>query len=210
MIPNRFILAFLLASGVSLRAADTGGYLNIDGGYNYANDLSVEASGTEQTATGTFDLQSGFWVGVGQGFILNRFLALELETGFVYNPIDGENVAEFEAWYGHVPLMLSAVYRREFDNGLAPFIGIGGGGSVGIFNLDVTTEDLTIRETNVKVVPAGQAFAGLRYQFNDRISLGVIYKFFATTESNYDIRGLRFDFDPVRNHFIGLRLSVSY
>ena len=208
MTTPRLISFLLLAFTLVLRGADSGGYLNFEVGLNIANDLETDATSGGVSASGELKLDPGFRIGIAQGFILNRLLALELESGFVYNPIDIDDADD--AWFGQVPILLNLVFRYDCECRFTPFIGVGGGGSASIFDITVPTGTGSASDTEINFVPAWQGIAGVRYQFNDHLALGAIYKYFGTGSPKFDIGGGELEMDPVHNHFIGLHLNFTY
>ena len=107
----------------------------ISGGANFVPDFETEVTGSASTASGIFDLKTGFRATVGYEFIVNDLMSVEIESGFLYNEIDNEGIDEFEAWYGQLPALVNLVFHYEFQSGWTPFIGVGGGVTVGILDL---------------------------------------------------------------------------
>src|SRR3954469_2475822 len=100
-------------------------YFNFDAGANAMQDVhqqfrSVPFNGIERD----LDMNVGFRVNIAEGFSFNRFVSAELEAGFAYNEL-----RHSDDWFGQLPLLLNVIFKYDFDSGLTPFIGAGGGGS---------------------------------------------------------------------------------
>ena len=64
-------------------------------------------------------------------------------------------------------------------------------------------------------VPAAQVFVGLRYDFNDRCSVGVTYRLLATARQEWDVdwwtgQDFRVGVDSVRMHSICLAFTARF
>ena len=180
------------------------GYFNFDAGLNLAQDVDVEVPGFGE-ATGGLD--PGFRVSTVGGYILNDLLSLEVETGFVYNELE-----DFDGWLGHVPILGSLVFRYECECGLTPFIGVGGGGAVSIFQETVQFFPGlgSETETDTDFVIAWQAQAGLRYRVNEALAVGFLYKYFGTDGPEIDSFGFTRDIEINHNHYLGLQLNYRF
>ena len=182
-----------LAFSPATRAAEAGSYLNIDAGVNFVHDITI--MGTE------IDMDPGFRVGIAPGLILNRALALEFETGFIYNEPDGAG----DEWVGHVPLMPSLILRHDFENGLTPFLGVGAGGTVSFIQAEFIET-----ESDVTFAFAWQAQTGLRYRINDNLDLGAVYKYLGVLDPEFELFGVDFEVENVHNHFIGIQFNLDF
>ncbi len=183
-------------------------YLKIDGGANIMQDATVEGiNGTTFSPIGLWDvpeaevksfdaeLDTGFRLGLIAGYNLNEWVALEFESGFMYNGIKDSD----DAWLGSVPLMANVVFRFENETKLVPYIGGGGGGALTMFNDSYDSDS--------DFVYAWQAKAGVAYNLNDNVSVELVYKLFATGDQEY------FDAFKVKDvmaHFIGIGFSCKF
>ena len=179
-----------LTSAGGVQAADTGSYLKLDGGANIAQDVSINGFDLE--------LDTGFRFGIAPGVILNDLLSVELETGFVYNEFTDSG----GDWLGHVPFLVSLIVQRNFDFGLTPFIGVGAGGVMSI--IDVADEN----DTSFAFAWQGQA--GLRYNFNEHTSVGVVYKYLGVNDPEFELFGIDFEVENVHNHYIGAQFNFNF
>lgn len=186
--------ALLLVAASSDAASDSKLYFNFDAGLNLAEDVDVEFPGFGEATGG---LEPGFRVSTAGGFILNDLLSLEVETGFVYNDLE-----DFDGWLGHVPILGSLVFRYECECGWTPFIGVGGGGAVSIFEETVRFSPTSTSETesDTDFVIAWQGQVGLRYQVNEALSVGFLYKYFGTDGPEIEMFGVTRDIEINHNH----------
>jgi len=135
------------------------------------------------------ELSAGMAFDFAAGYRITPWLLLEGELGFTYNEIESVgNWSYPDSALSQMSMMVNAEFSYPFGR-LVPFAGIGGGGvysSVSFGNYyyyygsdsDGWGDDF---------VPAAQAFAGLRFEFNPNWSAGVTYRFLATPGQNWDV-----------------------
>jgi opacity protein-like surface antigen len=211
--PTNSIARGLLASALLIIAAlplTLHGAELISVGANFVPDLEVNVTGTPSSASGTFDIKTGFRGTLGYEFVVHDLLSVELESGFLYNEIDNEGIAGFDAWFGQVPALVNLVFHYQFESGWTPFAGIGGGVTASILDFSFTSGGSPVEESNVTLVPAWQVLGGLRYRFNDNWAMDVVYKYLETGGPEIRVGNEKFRFDTVHNHFVGLQLNYSY
>src|SRR5216110_2631804 len=113
------------AAGMTLAGAqsaeDSGHYFKFDVGPNYTGALHQEFKSVPLER----DLKMNLGVrgSVAEGFALNRFLAVELETGAAWNELDHSS-----DWLMQVPILANVVLRYDFK-GWMVYVGAGGGGA---------------------------------------------------------------------------------
>ena len=183
-------LAFTLIVAGSLPAfgQSTGFYVKADVGGNITQDANLReffgpvASGTKVK----FD--PGFRAGLAGGYQLTDWFAPEVEVGFLENRIDSITGADrvHNAWFANVPFLVNGKLQYPNSSPLTPYVGAGVGFSESI--IDVGRIDLggTSLHGNISdTVFAWQAFAGLRYRFNDSMGLSVEYRYFAADGASW-------------------------
>ena len=97
---------------------------------------------------------------------------------------------------------------------MTPYIGAGVGGANSVFDTDSFTDGSTIVSgSESDVVFAWQAFAGLRFQLNSRMSFGIGYKYFATGNPTFSYPpSPNFDvgFQGVRTHSVLFTFQMNF
>ena len=167
-------------SGISARAADgPGPYFKAEIGPNIPEDVTLRDF--LGLGGGKIEFDPGMRLAIGGGYAFNDFIAIGGETGASFNYIDnisGGFRGEGDSSIGQVPLLGNIIFKFPNPTGLVPFIGAGAGVSFAYFNADdLVFEDTIVDGSEVDAVFAWQAFAGLKYALNDRMSLGLTYKY---------------------------------
>lgn len=140
------------------------------------------ASGSE------VDFDPGIRLGFRTGYGLTDWFAAEAEIGLMANTIDSiTGATEADATLSNLPLLFNArIQFPQFDR-LMPYFGGGLGFSVAVLDADdITISGGSLDGTMSDVVFAYQAFAGLRYKLNENMGLSVEYRYFATTDPEWE------------------------
>jgi opacity protein-like surface antigen len=162
----------------------------------------------------TLDLDPGIRFGVAGGAMFGEFFGLELETGWIINEID--SITGFDEVDGHVsqvPFLVNAMFQFKNPTGLTPFLGAGAGGSATGINLDdADAGGFEVDGSAGDVVFAWQAFGGLKYELNDHLSVGIIYKYFWSGDAEWEVEDTSqdIDFEGTRTHSISAVVSFSF
>jgi len=183
-------IATLFTSAAGARAGDMGsnGYMAWDAGATFQQDATLRQS-TVPTYTATF--KTGVRGDMVVGGNLNDTLFMELEVGFMWNPMDkvgGTSLSSIDQSVDmySVPVLMNLVYEIPTKSALTPYLGIGAGANVGI--MDFKDSGSTYSDTDV--APAFQAEAGLKYALTKWASIGVAYKFYGTLDQRYYLRSI--------------------
>jgi opacity protein-like surface antigen len=188
-----------LAGAACGRAADPGPYLKLELGPTLVEDATLRDF-VGVTSGNKVEFDPGFRFSVGGGFAFNDFVAIGGETGFSYNSFDrisGGFFREGDSGVGNVPLMGTIVLKFPNQSRLVPFVGAGAGVSFTYFSADAlvfdptpggATGDETIvdGDSDADTVFAWQLFGGLKYALNDRMSLGLTYKYMRTEGADWE------------------------
>jgi opacity protein-like surface antigen len=87
--------------------------------------------------------------------------------------------------------MVNLTYELRKCGKFVPFVGVGAGGMLSIFSIDdyvnVGGESECVDGSDADLVFAYQAFGGMRYEFNDRMSVGLMYRFHGTGGPSWDV-----------------------
>jgi opacity protein-like surface antigen len=231
MKPNRLAaLALAVLAGLAWRSdaqaqprsPNHGPYFRVNLGPAFTQDGEI----TEFTgfpSGNKIEYNTGISLGLAGGFAFNKFVAAELELGSIWNEIDRvEGFSVDDTSLANVPFLANVVLQFPIaQNRVVPYIGGGFGGAATVFDAD-RFRNPTTRETLVgsdsDVVFAYQGFAGLRFNLNDQMFLGVDYKFFATEDSRYSydpfIPGtggtIRLGIEGVRSHVVAFSFTVKF
>jgi opacity protein-like surface antigen len=171
---------FLVSRPTQLRAEDSQWYLKGEAGPSFVNNITTHSTdlfGTTRTTKSSF--KTGFRFDVDGGYQFNDSWALEAELGFIYNAVDFSNSAgtTSPALY-QLPLLVNGIYTLPLNCPVKPYVGAG----LGL----VVTGLNELGDAN----GAGQLLAGVKYDLNERIDLGLGYKFLITTEHDWsDVLG---------------------
>lgn len=178
-----------LASAVSGRAGEPGPYFKGEIGPTMTEDVTLRDF--LGLGGGKIEFDPGMRMAVGGGYSFSDFVAVGGETGFTFNYIDnisGNFVGEGDSSIGQVPLLANVVFKFPNPSRVVPFIGAGAGVSFPFFHADDIVFDPTpgspgsgdetiVDGSESDAVFAWQAFAGLKYQINDNMSVGLSYKY---------------------------------
>ena len=162
----------------------------------------------------TMEFDPGIRLSVAGGATFGDFFGLELETGWILNEIDSmTGFTDVDGYLSQVPFLLNATLQFRNTTGLTPFFGAGAGGTVtginlddadaGVFDLDGSAAD---------AVFAWQAFGGLKYELNDNLSVGIIYKYFWSDDAEWDVEDTTQDiiFEGARSHSISAVVTYRF
>ncbi|MFO1513024.1 MAG: outer membrane beta-barrel protein [Verrucomicrobiota bacterium] len=150
---------------------------------------TLSEMGGPVTGGDKMELSAGMAFDFAAGYRVTPWLVLEGELGFTYNEIQSVgNWSYPNSSLSQMLMMVNAEFSYPLGR-LVPFAGVGGGGvysSVSFGNYyyyyggdtDGWGDDF---------VPAAQAFAGLRFEFNRNWSAGVTYRFLATPSQNWNV-----------------------
>lgn len=172
-------------------ACSAGLYLNADAGPAFADDVKVHRF-LVPTRGAKLELDPGARLSVAAGYNINEYVGAQLETGFIYNNVKGvKGGGDIDAGLSHVPLLANLLVRYDQpDCKWVPYAGAGVGGDSSIIALDhVRAPDGRVVDGSASdVVFAWQAFAGVRYKFTEKMSIGGGYKFFSASGASWDVR----------------------
>ena len=121
------------------------------------------------------NLDPGVNIEFAPGYNFNRFIGVELNTGFIWNSLDKIQTStgnfSIEGDLLQIPIMGNAVLRYPTPAGITPFVGGGGGGAY--LRLSVDDDD----DAGDDFFAAYQLFGGARYDIDEGLSVGLIYKY---------------------------------
>jgi len=154
-------------------------------------------------------LDPGFHFGIGIGRELTRFLSVEVESGFNYNKL--KSIAGATASSGNfyrVPVMGNVVLQFPNRTGLVPVIGAGVGGQwVTLDAQNISLGATTVAESSDTWVFGYQGYAGVRYEFSERFSLGLFYHYNVADAPSWKFDSIpagNLKLDSIRTHSVSL------
>ncbi|MCC6820056.1 MAG: porin family protein [Verrucomicrobia subdivision 3 bacterium] len=191
--------------------------LRFDIGGTIPENPTLSDIGGSVTGGDKMELSAGMAFDFAAGYRVTPWLLLEGELGFTYNEIKSVgNWSYPNSALSQMLMMVNAEFSYPIGR-LVPFAGIGGGGvysSVSFGNYyyyyfsdsDGWGDDF---------VPAAQAFAGFRYEFNRNWTAGVSYRFLATPSQNWNVEwwngaGFNLGVDRVCIHSICFTVTGSF
>ena len=154
------------------------------------------------------EYDTGIRISAAGGYQLCSYFSAEVESGILYNSIKSiTGSPSTDASVANVPMLANAVFHIPLGVNFVPYCGFGFGGSTSVLTIDhAIIAGTQLEGDDAELVWAGQAFAGFRYEFNDRMGVGFGYKFLATGESSWDVFSLtsgssgELRFDRSRTH----------
>lgn len=171
--------------------------------------------------TGRVKYNVGFSGNVACGLAFDRYVGLDFQTGYTWARMS--SVQNFEAnssTMGNVPFLANLTLSLPIPHtDIIPYIGGGVGGSDSVFDAHNFTEPgaYSVSDNEDDVVFAWQAFAGVRFALNPRISIDAGYDFFMTGNPTFRYPfssppppSLNVEFEGVRVHSIMAMLQVNF
>lgn len=157
----------------------------------------------EAVAGNRVKFDTGFHFGLGIGREVTDYFRVELESGFNYNSL--KTIDDATASSGNiyrVPVMGNMVLQYPNRTRITPVIGAGVGAhwlALDAQNIEVGTAVLD--DSSNTWVFGYQGYGGLRYQFNERMNVGMFYhysiadgpswKFDSSPGGNFKLNSLR-------------------
>jgi opacity protein-like surface antigen len=154
---------------------------------------SFQTDGTLSQFTGIpggsrIDYDVGFNFDAAIGYAFNKWIAVEGEFGWSANEINSaQGVSQQNTFLYNVPFMANLVLQYPIPaTRLVPYLGGGLGGSLSIFDTDAFSNgSVTVVGDTSDFVFAYQAFAGLRFEINETMFVGIGYKYLGTADSTF-------------------------
>ena len=160
---------------------------------------------------------SGYGAG---GFAFNRYVGLDFQLGYSWAQLDSVgNYSVHNSSIGNLPFLGNLTLSLPIPHtNIIPYIGGGAGGSDSIFSADHFTENVSgnfnfVEGSESDVVFAWQAFAGVRFQIDPNMSLGVGYNFLFTGNPTFSYPpgpNLNVVFRGVRTHTVMFTLQANF
>ena len=191
--------------------SESGPYFRFDVGAAIPQDGRLDQFGSFP-AGNEVRYEVGFSSGFAGGFAFSRYLAAELELGANWNKIDSVNgFSVTDTFLYHFPILANVVLQYPIPRTLlVPYVGGGVGGSSTLFDTQAFSNGaVTLVGSDSDFVFAWQAFAGLRLELNERMFLGLGYKYFAADSSSYRYSSFHHGGPDLSVAFQGMRSHLA-
>lgn len=155
---------------------------------------------------------AGFHFGLGIGREVTDYFHVELESGFNYNSLKTIRAATASSGNIYrVPVMGNLVLQYPNRTRITPVIGAG----VGAHWLALEAQNIelgaTVLDDSANTWVFGyQGYGGLRYDFNERMNVGVFYHYSVADGPSWEfdsISGGNFKLNSLRTHTLSLTLG---
>lgn len=185
-------------------------YFTADAGVLLTDDVDAVVPQFGPPVATTFNLDPGIRFQVGVGYRLTDWFAVELQSGAAANNFDG---LAGSGMINQVPILLNGVFRKKFG-AFEPFVGAGAGTAASFVAFDnaiLTPAGPVLDGTEVDMVFAWQLYGGLDYRFNKSMAVGLVYRFIAAGDSDWDVSGLgTIAAEGTTSHTIGAHFSLEF
>jgi opacity protein-like surface antigen len=167
---------------------DAGPYASLDAGPTFYQN--GELKNFDGPASGSVHYAVGASADVSFGYAFNRYVAAGVELGLNTTTIDSiPGYTLSDAQFYNLPFLVNLTFSYPIPHTfITPFIGGGLGGSDSVFNpagMSDNNFNSNVAGEADDVVFAWEAYAGLRFQLNPAMSLGIGYKYFGTGNPNF-------------------------
>ena len=155
-------------------------YFKVDAGGNLTSDTDLKEFFGQGVAGAKVKFDPGYRFGVGGGYEVCQFFAVEGEIGSYGNNIKSITGAQrVDAAFFNIPFLVNLKLMGPRNWFVRPYIGGGAGGSASVLSVDhIDRGALHLDGTDSDVVFAYQGFAGLRFRINDEMGLAIEYRYF--------------------------------
>jgi opacity protein-like surface antigen len=197
-----------LLTTLSARAQDSGFYFT--GGIGPAIAEDIDVKDFLGFGGGKVELDPGVGVTIAGGYNFNKFLGVEMETGFAANNIDSIAGNSPDALLYHVPFLANVVLRFDDEaSRIVPYVSAGVGGDSTLLWID---DSLGVDGSDSDVVFAFQLSAGVRFRINEKMSAGLSYKYYRADEASWDVEdsGGRIKFGESTVHLIAAVFNMKF
>jgi opacity protein-like surface antigen len=191
----------------SAPAAEPGPYVKAEIGPTFTDDVELKEFVGFGGGGAKIEFDPGMRFAIGGGYAFADWIAIGGETGVSFNYIDnisGNFRGVGDSSVGQVPLLANIIFRIPTKIGLVPFAGAGAGLSFPYFYADdivfdpdpgVSGDETVVDGSESDTVFAWQVFAGLKYQLDNRMSVGLSYKYLRTESPDWEAEDVFTGFD---------------
>lgn len=199
--------------------ANGGPYFRVGAGAALTADGSItEFSGFAAGNKVKYDTGFAFEGAIGYAF--NPWISAEFETGSFVNQISHvEGFALADTYLYNVPFMANVTLKYTIPRTIVtPYVGAGVGGSITGFDTDYFSNgQVSLYGSDSTVVFAYQFYAGVRFDINGQMSVGIGYKYFATEDSDFRYESFNFGgpdhhlgIEGVSSHIVTVTFTMRF
>lgn len=177
------LIVFLLAAMTISGTATAKPYVSANAGALWTSDSDLSIDGYNEKGEHSYDM--GYMIDVAIGNAFSNGFRAELEIPYRFNDVDEYSPPqltgmEFDREISSLALMVNGYY--DFDTGTAwkPFVGAGIGYAL------MQVEGWTTHHDDG--VFAYQAMAGCGYSLNQKFTIDLQYRFYATEDPEFNTR----------------------
>jgi opacity protein-like surface antigen len=168
--------------------------------------------------TGKVSYNVGFSGYGAFGFAFNRYVGLDFQTGYTWASLDSvQNYYVHNSSIGNIPFLANLTLSLPIPHSnIIPYIGGGAGGADSIFDAHSLLEPVSgnfVDGSEDDVVFAWQAFAGVRFQIDPNVSIGVGYNYFMTGNPTFSYPpgpNLNVVFRGIRAHTVMFTFQANF
>jgi len=186
-------------------------FVGADAGVSLQQDVDLkEFLGSSVSGT-KLEFDPGFRFDFVGGYRFTDQWSVSLEAGYGFNSIKSIGGTSLSGSGGgidlhQVPILANGVYTFPLNCRVKPFLGGGVGGVFSVAEFSGAATGLPSGDSQGAAAFGYQGFAGARYEINDRMEVGVIYKFLGTTDNKFD----DFKIEGTKAHTIGLSFIYRF
>ncbi len=185
-------LAVILASLPGLSSAiaqgQNGFYLKGDLGASVVQDTDLKEFFGESVKGTKIEFDPGMRFGIVSGFQVTEWFAPELEFGGNFNTISSAGPdSHVDATFSSMPFLLNVKFQLPNRSLITPYAGMGVGFSTLVLDAEYMQVGSTILEgAEADVVFSWQAFAGVRFSFDENMSLSLEYRYISADPARWE------------------------
>lgn len=172
------------------------------------------------TAGNKIRYDTGFALEVAVGYAFNDWVSVELEAGWIGSEIQSvQGFTHDDTFLYNAPFLASVTLQHRIPQTIiTPYVRAAVGGSATVFDTDgFSNGTITLFGYDSDLVFAYQFSAGVRFDLNDQMSIGVGYKYFATEDSSFEYGSfsgggpvVRLGIEGVRTHVVTVSFNMKF
>jgi opacity protein-like surface antigen len=180
-----------------------------EGGPALVEDAKIRDFFGEAVAGSRVKFDTGFHFGLGIGREVTDYFRVELESGFNYNSLKSiDDAAASSGNIYRVPVLGNIVLQYPNRTRLTPVIGAGVGAHwVALDAQNIELGSTVLDDSGNTWVFGYQGYGGLRYQFNERMNVGVFYHYSVADGPSWEFDSIpsgNFKLNSLRTHTLSL------